>query len=111
MLHAIDSKLKSIYLFVSLFYDTFFALFLYNKETKDKIDLTFESIACNCANGLSFSAVKSNVMPICIITTNIKKFLEALEARGKTAYIICIHDIIQASVTNKTSSVKFIQNQ
>ena len=53
MLHAIDSKLKSIYLFVSLFYDTFFALFLYNKETKDKIDLTFESIACNCANLLS----------------------------------------------------------
>ena len=50
-------------------------------------------------------------LPICIITTNIKKFLEALEARGKTAYIISIHDIIQAQVTNKTSSVKFIQNQ
>ena len=50
-------------------------------------------------------------MPICIITTNIKKFLEALEARGKTAYIICIHDIIQAPVTNKTSNVKFIENQ
>ena len=40
-------------------------------------------------------------LPICIITTNIKKFLEALEARGKTAYIISIHDIIQAPVTNK----------
>ena len=62
-------------------------------------------------HGLSFSTVKSNVMPIGIITTNIKKFLETLEARGKTAYIISIHDIIQAPVTNKTSNVKFIQNQ
>ena len=34
-------------------------------------------------------------MPICIITTNIKKFLETLEARGKTAYIISIYDTVE----------------
>ena len=29
----------------------FLALFIYDKKTKDKIDLAFESIAWNCTNG------------------------------------------------------------
>ena len=49
-IHAIDSKVISIYLFVPLFCDTFFALCRYNKGTKDNIDLTSKSIACNSAN-------------------------------------------------------------
>ena len=55
--------------------------------------------------------VKSNIMTIRIITTNIKEFLETLDARSKAAYAFCIHDIIQAPVTNKTSHAKFLQRQ
>ena len=48
---AIDSKVKSIYLFVSLSYDSFSHCFLYDKETKDKYTgLTFQLIACNSTN-------------------------------------------------------------
>ena len=51
-MQSIQRLYRFIFLFL-YFAILFFALFRYNKETKDKIDLTFESIACNCAKCLT----------------------------------------------------------
>ena len=52
-MQSIQKLNRFIFLFL-YFTILFFALFRYNKEAKDKIDLTFESIACNCANCSSY---------------------------------------------------------
>ena len=43
-------KLKQFIFLFLCFTLLFFALFIYNKETKGKIDLAFESMAWNCTN-------------------------------------------------------------
>ena len=48
-MQSIQRLYRFIFLFL-YFAILFVALFRCNKETKDKIDLTFESIACKCAN-------------------------------------------------------------
>ena len=54
--HVYMQSIQKLNRFIFLFlYFTilFFTLFLHNKETKNKIDLTFESIACNGTESVS----------------------------------------------------------
>ena len=43
-------KLNRLIFFFLYFTLVFFALFIYNNETKDKIDFAVESLAWNCTN-------------------------------------------------------------